>query len=636
MIIWTARQWCCAFGAMSCVAFGALSLVLAGDTNPPPGPLMGTMKTLEEVEPRINVNMLPGDATAVHVISQAGSYMLTADVIGQAGKNGIKISADIVTLDLSGFALSGSAGSLSGIKVEIATVPDWTNIAGGTIESWGGHAIDATGSMRTDLRDLMIVNCAGGGVVAGDSATVSYVMVEDCGGDGISVGADSMVGHSTAINVTGAGLTLGDGTMCLNSMVNGTGGFGLVGLNSKLRDCMIHSAGTDGLMLLGTNGQVDGCEIKGSGGRGIVAGSGARIDGCSIGSSGQDGIVLAGDRASVRRCMVTGSGGNGLTTDGIDHRISESTFAANIGHGVQLQANASGVTLSGVTAGSNTLNGIMMDGQYQIAERCTVTGNGAGAVLADGAGCVVRDCSISADGVSTSALVRIGDAGVLAACAIDVSNSTFIDAPVHFSGTKGSFLDCTVSATGVTATPSIVACGWIDGDWNRDRVSARDCTLTMAIVSVQGSATSIHGGSVRATGITSAPAATSIMASLVDWGDFEQWLTPMVPIGLDVVGSSCTIDAGAVLGVGAGGRGIRVSGGNGSTVKGCRISGDGSGPYTGVDVQSMGNVVIANDISALLGGMAVDNVGGPSNLIGPTINAGNLGSGCDPCGNIVH
>lgn len=137
-------------------------------------------------------------------------------------------------------------------------------------------------------------------------------------------------------------------------------------------------------------------------------------------------------------------------------------------------------------------------------------------------------------------------------------------------------------------------------------------------------------------GTTSAPAATSITANVVDWADLEEWLTPMVPIGIDVMGSSCTIDGGKVLGVGAGGTGIRVSGGNASTIRNSRITGTGSGPYTGVDVQSMSNVVIANDISVLLGGTAVDNTGGPSNLIGPTINAGNFGMGCDPCGNIVH
>ena len=63
----------------------------------------------------IEVNSLPGDANAVFVISQPGSYCLGSNVVGVAGKNGIKIDADNVTLDLAGFGVLGVGGSLSGI-----------------------------------------------------------------------------------------------------------------------------------------------------------------------------------------------------------------------------------------------------------------------------------------------------------------------------------------------------------------------------------------------------------------------------------------------------------------------------------------------------------------------------------------
>jgi hypothetical protein len=65
----------------------------------------------------IEVNSLPGDGTAVFVINQPGSYCLGSNVVGVAGKNGIRIDADNVTLDLAGFAVLGVGNSLNGILI---------------------------------------------------------------------------------------------------------------------------------------------------------------------------------------------------------------------------------------------------------------------------------------------------------------------------------------------------------------------------------------------------------------------------------------------------------------------------------------------------------------------------------------
>jgi hypothetical protein len=67
----------------------------------------------------IEVNSVntPGDATAEFVISQPGSYCLGSNVVGVSGKTGIRIDADSVTLDLSGFAMLGVSGSLSGVLI---------------------------------------------------------------------------------------------------------------------------------------------------------------------------------------------------------------------------------------------------------------------------------------------------------------------------------------------------------------------------------------------------------------------------------------------------------------------------------------------------------------------------------------
>jgi hypothetical protein len=67
------------------------------------------LKTLDEVEARIIVNAssTPGDVTNSFIIKAAGSYYLTGSITGVAGKHGISIQANDVTLDLNGFALIG-------------------------------------------------------------------------------------------------------------------------------------------------------------------------------------------------------------------------------------------------------------------------------------------------------------------------------------------------------------------------------------------------------------------------------------------------------------------------------------------------------------------------------------------------
>src|SRR5215470_13825947 len=71
-----------------------------GPLNPPAGPVASTYKTLSEVEPRVAINAAntPGDANSTYRIAQAGSYYLTGNLSGEAGKSCIEIDASNVTL----------------------------------------------------------------------------------------------------------------------------------------------------------------------------------------------------------------------------------------------------------------------------------------------------------------------------------------------------------------------------------------------------------------------------------------------------------------------------------------------------------------------------------------------------------
>ena len=71
-------------------------VAMGGPLTPPAGPVASSMKPLSEVEPRIAVSAAntPGDGANLFRITQPGSYYLTGNVAGVAGKNGISIEAD--------------------------------------------------------------------------------------------------------------------------------------------------------------------------------------------------------------------------------------------------------------------------------------------------------------------------------------------------------------------------------------------------------------------------------------------------------------------------------------------------------------------------------------------------------------
>ena len=123
----------------------------AGPLDPPPGAVASTGRQLSEVydkvartsagigEPRIPVQSLAGSGTAVHVITQPGSYYLTENVVGAGATHGIAIQSSDVSLDLCGFAVRGQGQGLNGIHA-----PGYTNIrvVNGAVVGWGGNGVE--------------------------------------------------------------------------------------------------------------------------------------------------------------------------------------------------------------------------------------------------------------------------------------------------------------------------------------------------------------------------------------------------------------------------------------------------------------------------------------------------------------
>ncbi len=149
--------------------------------------LLDQQLLLAQVQPRtpIDTTHTPGDGTNQFIITTSGSYYLTGNVGGTSGKNGIAIAADNVTVDLNGFSLLGTAGSLSGAVVSGAR----QNIViyNGTARGWGGSGIDAGGATNAQLTRLQVSANGRAGLIAGASTIVRDCIAAGNTGDGIRV-----------------------------------------------------------------------------------------------------------------------------------------------------------------------------------------------------------------------------------------------------------------------------------------------------------------------------------------------------------------------------------------------------------------------------------------------------------------
>jgi hypothetical protein len=101
---------------LAALALPALAFA-QGALTPPPGAPAPTMKTLDQIEPRIPIGQVGGSSELI-VIAEPGSYVLQGNV-SVTGGDAIAITAGNVTLDLNGFMLSSFEETPSGTAIAI-------------------------------------------------------------------------------------------------------------------------------------------------------------------------------------------------------------------------------------------------------------------------------------------------------------------------------------------------------------------------------------------------------------------------------------------------------------------------------------------------------------------------------------
>ena len=363
-------------------AAAAASAASAGSLNPPPGPVAATGTPTDKIEPRVAVESLPGDQFNTYIISQPGSYYLTANLSGAPLENGISIQADGVTLDLNGFALIGDVQTAAA-GINVPNPQKNLSIRNGTIRNWGEGvvALNASSSILERLR-----------------ASDNYL------GNGISVGNESAVRDCVMTGNGGAGLGAADRVLVSGCIADTNARNGMfLGKNVIVIDCLVcRGFGTnDEAIFVSDHSTISRCTVSFNAGDGIRTLDGCTVADCTVGFNGKSGI-LAGNGSTVRNCTVRANTRKGI--DGLGAgQIVGNTCDSN---GLPTSSYGINVTSSGNRVDSNT---------------CT---NNYGGFNIGPGNLIIRNCA-RGQGVRDFTYSPIGSSGVAAILNVVELGTTF-------------------------------------------------------------------------------------------------------------------------------------------------------------------------------------------------------------------
>lgn len=237
-----------------------------------------TMKTLQQVEPRVPIFDLP------FTITNPGSYYLGQMLEVTSATHGIIISSENVKLDLNGFSLWGNSNGLNAIHIPHSNELHNISIANGVIAEWNGWGINATNAEGVVVSDIKMFMNQVGGMQLGWNANVSDCDIAECGGPAIRVGDAGKIKDCKAMECNGPAFKTGHGSRITGSSAfhNYANGIEVMSY-CQIKDCLAVMNYTNGIVAMNSclvmHNNVGDNGMTNQAGAGIlVTGAGNRIE----------------------------------------------------------------------------------------------------------------------------------------------------------------------------------------------------------------------------------------------------------------------------------------------------------------------------------------------------------------------
>ncbi len=374
--------------------------VLGGNLSPAAGPVAPTMKTLQQVEPRVPLDTVPGNAEAMHVITQPGSYYLTqCESLTPGKQTWVRVGASDVSIDMMGFDVDGALDP-AGVGVRPTGEATYNNLVvrNGGFSRWyqGINATDGgyfQGGLLDSLRfDNMLLT----GALAPDFAVVSNCSAQNCGADGL-VMYNGGTFKDCSSRGSGTGFNCGHGATLQNCQAQDCGTGFYCFYDNSLSNCAAVYCGTGfygngGHTLLTCNAQkcgygfvffdrclLNSCSAAFSANDGLQLSAQNSVTNCNFSENSTVGVHLFGSGNTVTGCNASYNGGLGLRTESAsgNNTIRENTvtecFASG---GIEINGSQSRIEANHVTGCAAT--GIVVYGAANLVIRNSACGNGIG------------------------------------------------------------------------------------------------------------------------------------------------------------------------------------------------------------------------------------------------------------------